>query len=313
MQAAEYPAAIMSDPMPTEGLIAIIPAHDEARYIGSVVLMTRKHVETVIVIDDGSTDATAEVAEAAGALVLRHPQNAGKGVALNTGFVKARELNPRVVITLDADWQHLPEEIDRVIAPVLRGDADIVVGSRYLDVTSEVPKARVLGHWGFTSVTNAISGVSLTDSQSGYRAFSPAALKVLVFSSTSFSVESEMQFLARNHNLRVLEVPITIRYLDKPKRNLFSHGWLVLNGLIRLVAQHRPLLFFGVPGVILLVTGLVLGWQVVDVYNRFENLAVGTALIVVLLLLGGVFFLFTGIILHALRILVDEINANLMR
>ncbi|MCL4251039.1 MAG: glycosyltransferase family 2 protein [Anaerolineae bacterium] len=313
MQAAEYPAATLIETTPHAGLVAIVPAHNEARYIGSVVLMTRKHVETVIVIDDGSEDETAAVAEAAGALVLRHPQNAGKGVALNTGFVKARELSPRVVITLDGDWQHLPEEIDRVIGPILRGDADIVVGSRYLEVTSEVPKARVFGHWGFTSLTNAISGVSLTDSQSGYRAFSPAALKVLVFSSTSFSVESEMQFLARNHKLRVVEVPITIRYLDKPKRSLLSHGWTVLNGLLRLVAQHRPLLFFGLPGFALLVIGLILGLQVVDAYNRFENLAVGTALIVVILLLGGVFFLFTGIILHALRILMDEIKANLNR
>ncbi|MCA9909608.1 MAG: glycosyltransferase family 2 protein, partial [Anaerolineae bacterium] len=115
------------------------------------------------------------------------------------------------------------------------------------------------------------------------------------------------------HKLRVVEVPITIRYLDKPKRSLLAHGWTVLNGLLRLVAQHRPLLFFGLPGFVLLVIGLILGLQVVDAYNRFEALAVGTALIVVILLLGGVFFLFTGIILHALRILMDEIKANLER
>jgi glycosyltransferase involved in cell wall biosynthesis len=292
-------------------VIAVIPAHDEARFIGSVVLMTRRHVDQVVVVDDGSTDATAEIAEAAGALVIRHTHNSGKGVALNSGFVKARELSPKVVVTLDADWQHLPEEIAQVIAPVLSGEADIVVGSRYLEPTSDVPRQRVLGHWGFTSFTNLVSGVPLTDSQSGYRAFSPAALQALSFRSSSFSVESEMQFLARQHRLRVVEVPITIRYLDKPKRSLITHGWTVLNGLLRLVAAHRPLLFFGVPGLAALLGGLWLGVLVVNSYNQTLQLAVGTAFIVVLLLLGGLFFLITGIMLHGMRILSQEIKDTL--
>ncbi len=298
---------------PDGGLVAVIPAYNEARFIGSVVLSTRAYVDTVIVVDDGSQDATASIARAAGALVIQHDANRGKGVALNTGFMKARELAPRAVITLDGDWQHMPEDIGRVAAPVLRGEADIVIGSRYLDQTSEVPAQRAIGHWGFTSLTNLVSGVRVSDSQSGYRAFSPAALRALVFSSNSFSVESEMQFLAREHHLRLVEVPITIRYVDKPKRSLFTHGWTVLNGLLRLVAQHRPLLFFGVPGVILLLIGLILGLQVVEVYNRFETLAVGTALIVVILLLSGMFFCFTGLLLHTLRAQITEIKEQLRR
>jgi glycosyltransferase involved in cell wall biosynthesis len=290
------------------GVVAIIPAYDEARYIGSVVLMTRRFVETVIVVDDGSHDETAQIAEAAGALVIRHSHNAGKGVALNTGFQRARQLHPQAVVMLDADWQHQPEQIGQVIAPVLRGEADIVVGSRYLEAGSDVPAQRVVGHWGFTHLTNLTSGVHLTDSQSGYRAFSPAALDVLSFRSHSFSVESEMQFLARQHKLRVVEVPITIRYLDRPKRSLMSHGWTVLNGLLRLVAANRPLLFFGVPGALAVLLGAVLGVQVIETYNRTLTLAVGTALQVVILVLGGMFFLITGIMLHAIRILAQEIK-----
>lgn len=303
-------AAALIEPVTAilKGVVAVIPAHDEARFIGSVVLMTRRHVERVIVVDDGSSDATAEIAEAAGATVIRHTHNSGKGAALNSGFVKAREYEPQVVVTLDGDWQHLPEEITRVVTPILNGEADIVVGSRYLEATSDVPKQRVWGHWGFTSLTNLASGVPLTDSQSGYRAFSPAALQVLNFRSSSFSVESEMQFLARQHKLRVVEVPITIRYLDKPKRSLISHGWTVLNGLLRLVAAHRPLLFFGLPGLVALLSGLWLGVLVVNSYNQTLQLAVGTAFIVVMLLLSGLFFLITGIMLHGMRILSQEIK-----
>jgi glycosyltransferase involved in cell wall biosynthesis len=290
--------------------VVVIPAHNEERFIGSVVLKARQIVDAVIVIDDGSSDATAEIAEAAGAVVVRHEGNKGKGVALNTGFIKAKSYNPDVVITLDGDWQHLPEEMTLVAAPVLRGEADIVVGSRYLERTSDVPVQRVIGHWGFTSLTNLVSGVSLTDSQSGYRAFSRAALENLSFSSNSFSVESEMQFLAKDHQLRVIEVPITIRYVDKPKRNVLSHGLVVLNGILRLVAQHRPLLFFAFPGALTLLAGMLLGVWVVYNYSIYQALAVGTALIVVIMLLSGMFLLFTGIVLHSLRIVVMDLKSN---
>ncbi len=288
--------------------VVVIPAYNEERFIGSVVLKTRKIADVVIVVDDGSHDATAEIAEAAGAIVVRHDGNKGKGMALNTGFLKAKEYHPDVVITLDGDWQHMPEEMALVAAPILKGDADIVVGSRYLERTSDVPMQRVIGHWGFTSLTNLASGVSLTDSQSGYRAFSANALEALAFSSNSFSVESEMQFLAKDHELKVVEVPITIRYVDKPKRNLMSHGLVVLNGILRLVAQHRPLLFFALPGTFIVLAGLVLGALVVNNYWLYDNLAIGTALIVVILLLSGMFLLFTGIVLHSIRVVVMELK-----
>jgi glycosyltransferase involved in cell wall biosynthesis len=288
--------------------VVVIPAYNEARFIGSVVLKTRRIADVVIVVDDGSSDDTADIAEAAGAVVVRHEGNKGKGMALNTGFLKAKTYTPDVVITIDGDWQHLPEEMALVAAPVLKGDADIVVGSRYLDNKSDVPMQRVIGHWGFTSLTNLASGVSLTDSQSGYRAFSRGALDALSFSSNSFSVESEMQFLAKDHELKVVEVPITIRYVDKPKRNVLSHGLVVLNGILRLVAQHRPLLFFALPGSLTILIGLILGALVVTNYWRYENLAIGTALIVVILLLSGMFLLFTGIVLHSIRVVVMELK-----
>jgi glycosyltransferase involved in cell wall biosynthesis len=291
-------------------IVAIIPAFNEEAYIGSVVLKTLEYVDRVIVVDDGSTDATATIAERAGANVVRHVQNRGKGAAMNTGFQVAKTLSPEVVVAMDGDWQHLPEEMVRVAEPVLRGEADMVVGSRYLESTSHVPPQRVLGHWWFTTMTNVCSGVALTDSQSGYRAFSNKAINSLSFSSTSFSVESEMQFLARDLHLKVAEVPITIRYHTKPKRSVLSHGLIVLNGLLRLVAQHRPLLFFGVPGIISAVTGLMLALHVINLYEMTAQLEVGSSFIVLAMLIIGAFLFFTSIVLHSIRSVLDDILTN---
>ena len=288
-------------------VVAVIPAYNEERFIGSVVLQARKYADAVIVVDDGSTDATGEIAEAAGAIVVRHECNRGKGAALNTGFQMARRLVPLAVVTLDGDAQHLPAEINIVLEPILYGEADIVVGSRYLQKTNQTPRHRVWGHWMMTLLTNLASGTFLTDSQSGFRAFSSKAVNMISFSSDGFSVESEMQFLAREFNLRLVEVPITIRYSDKPKRPVIIHGVMVLNGVLRLIGQHRPLLFFGVPGLVILLAGLVWGLWVVEIYRTSQILATGYALIVVLLLLVGILTLFTGIILHSIRALLLDL------
>jgi glycosyltransferase involved in cell wall biosynthesis len=290
-------------------IVAVIPAYNEARFIGSVVLRAQKFAHAVVVVDDGSTDATADIAEAAGAIVIRHERNQGKGFALNTGFRKARELGPDVVITLDGDGQHVPDEMTVVAEPVLEGYADIAVGSRYLEKKSRVPLHRIWGHQVFNFVTGQAAGVSLTDSQSGFRAFSPHAIGSIAFHERGFSVECEMQFLAREHQLKMAEVPITILYHDKPKRSVIGQGLMVLNGILRLVGQYRPLLFFGMPGILVLLAGMVWGLRVVDIYLDLRTLPIGYALISVLLSIVGVLGLFTGIILHSVRgLLMDLIR-----
>ena len=126
-------------------MVVIVPAYNEERFIGSVVLKVRWYADRVIVVDDGSTDFTPEIAEAAGALVARHPQNRGKGAALNTGLGLACTLEPAVVVMLDGDGQHMCRQIPLLAAPVLAGQADIVVGSRYLGDASDVPTPPGLG------------------------------------------------------------------------------------------------------------------------------------------------------------------------
>jgi glycosyltransferase involved in cell wall biosynthesis len=271
-----------------------------------MVLKTRRYADTVIVVDDGSSDDTREVAEAAGAVVVEHDRNHGKGCALNTGLREARALNPRAVVLIDGDGQHRPEEIPEIVAPVLRGEADVVAGSRYLEKASEVPLHRVWGHRALNTLTHLASGVYLSDSQNGFRAFAPRALDEITFSSNGFSVESEMQFLIGQCGLRVVEAPVTTSYFDPPKRSAVAQGVAVLNGVLRLVGQYRPLLFFGMPGMIILLGGILWGGWVVDIYRRAKELAVGYALISVLLAILGSLGLFAGIILHSVRALLQD-------
>ncbi len=283
-------------------VIALIAAYNEERFIASVVLKTKRYVDEVWVVDDGSRDETAALAAEAGATVLRHERNRGKGAALNTGFKALRaRAGDLVVVTLDADGQHEPSELATVLAPIRAGAADLVVGSRYLTGPGETPPSRVLGHKFFNSITRLASGVAVSDSQSGYRAFSRRALEAITFNSRSFSVESEMQFLARQFGLRVVEAPIAIHYPDKPKRPVVQHGLIVLNGILRLTGQYRPLLFFGLPGLIMLLAGLGWGFWVVRIYQLSRQLAVGYAMLSVLLTIGGMIGLSTGVMLHSMR------------
>jgi len=294
-------------------VIAVIPAYNEGRFIGSMVLSTRQYCRTVIVVDDGSTDDTAHLAQLAGAQVICHQENRGKGAALNTALRAALAWHPDAVVTLDADGQHSPAEIERIAAPILKGQADIVIGSRYLNASTETPRHRIWGHWAFNLLTSAASGVTSSDSQSGFRAFSPRALEVISFQSSGFSVESEMQFLVKQHGLRTEEVPVTIKYPDRPKRSVIVHGVMVLNGILRLIGQYRPLLFFSVIGFTILLAGLIWGGVVVDIYRKKLELAVGYAMISVLLTILGSLLLAVGFILHSVRGLILELQDEIRR
>jgi glycosyltransferase involved in cell wall biosynthesis len=287
-------------------IIVIIPAFNEERLIGSVLLKLKKYPVDIIVVDDGSTDDTSAIARMAGVVVFKQESNQGKGVALNTGLHAARESSPDVIVMLDADGQHLPEDLPQIVEPILTGEADIVIGSRYLKNTSNTPLVRRWGHRFFNIATTLPTGISVSDSQSGYRAFSRNAFELADFHSKGFSVESEMQFFAHENHLKVLEAPITIRYTDKAKRSPFSQGMTVLGGIIKLTGQYRPLLYFGVPGMLLLFMGIGWGLVVVQRFEQTRILAVGYAMICLLLCIIGLIMLSTGFILHSVRGLLTE-------
>lgn len=282
-------------------VVVAIPAYNEERFIGSLVIQARQFSPNVVVIDDGSSDATASIAEETGARVIRHTVNAGKSEVINTGLAWARHMGAECLIFIDGDGQHRPDELQRVAAPVLAGEADMVIGSRFLSVKSRIPAYRRVGQFGLTAITNMASAVPVTDSQSGFRAFSRKAIETLHFNGTGLSVESEMQFQAREHGLAIVEVPISVVYAEKAKRNPVAHGMQIIENIIKLVGMHRPLFFFGIQGLLMLMAGGFLSVVTINIYTATRQLALGYALIAIMLLMLGTMAIFVGLILHAVR------------
>jgi len=194
-------------------LTVIIPAYNEEKHIGEVVQGVKKYTENIIVIDDGSEDKTSEIAQKNGAKVYRHFINRGLGGALGTGISVALSEQADIIVTLDADGQHDPAEIPRIIKPIIDGKADVVIGSRFL-VRQSMPLFRRLGNPFLNFITFFLFGIWSTDSQSGMRAFSRKAAQSLEFYTDKMEVSSEILKEIKTHNFRLKEVPIKCIYTD---------------------------------------------------------------------------------------------------
>lgn len=208
--------------------VAIIPAYNEEVALGSIILRTLQYVDEVIIVNDGSDDKTVEVARLAGAEIINHATNLGKGEALKSGFSAIGDVD--VVVTIDGDGQHNPDEIPSLIKPVIEDGADLVNGSRYMNGPEEnTPAYRRVGQQVLDNATNISAGIKVTDSQSGFRAFSPEACKCFRFYDTGFGIESEMLVDVAEAGLKIVEVPITVRYdVDGSTKNPVTHGVGVL-------------------------------------------------------------------------------------
>ncbi len=289
-------------------ITAIIPAFNEEVSVGSVVLHARQHADRVIVIDDGSIDRTSEVARLAGAEVIRHHKNMGKGAALKTGFELAGLNGAKVIVTMDSDGQHDPEEIPKLVAPILAGEADMVNGSRYINGNKkDTPFYRRIGQNVLDKVTNLNSGLHITDTQSGFRAFAKNTLPVFRFKSSGLAIESEMLMDAANARLRIKEVEIGVRYdVDCSTENPVSHGLKVLIKVLEDMELNRPLYYFTVPGIVFSVIGLAMGLNFLQDFYQGESMMFGPTLLMIILTLMGMFLAFTGIILHSMARLFNE-------
>ena len=294
---------------------AVIPAYNEEKTIGSVVLETSQHVKQVIVVDDGSNDATGEIAKLAGAHLIYHPQNQGKGAALKTGFQAAEDAD--IVVTLDSDGQHHPQEIPQILEPIVQGRADLVNGSRYIDNNGKnngdkTPFYRRIGQNVLDSATNLNGKMDITDSQSGFRAFRGNCLDSFSFKSNGYSIESEMLIEASKAGLKVMEVPIKVNYGEKNqhKKNPLSHGLGVLMKLLQDMEFNRPLIYFTLPGVIMISIGLILGLQFFTYYlNGIMTTLIPTTLAALITILGA-FMAFTGLILHSMSRMIINTERN---
>jgi hypothetical protein len=294
--------AVLRRAFPDSKILVAIPAFNEGPTIGSVVLKARQFASEVVVVDDGSTDDTAETAALAGAHVIQHARNLGKGLAIRTAWLYAREHAPAAFVLLDGDHQHDPNDIPRLVETILADKSDVVIGVRW-GKTSGMPMYRRVGKrtLDYATAAGAKNGM-LTDSQCGYRAFSLHAMESLEPTEDGLSIESQLLLEAQEKNLRIQEVQIDIRYdVDGSKISAGRHGSSVLGRLVVLVSEKRPLFFFGVSGAALLSIAAILAIFVLETLIRTRSVAQGTASLVVLLGTVGFVSIFMGLTLNALK------------
>ena len=200
----------------------VIPAYNEEETIGRTIRDVRKHFPKakIIIVNDGSKDGTRKIALERGAIVYSHVVNRGLGAALGTGIKAALKEQADIIVTFDADLQHVGKDIDRLIKPIQQGCADAVIGSRFLnrDDLKTMPRIKVLGNSFLTFFTNLIAGSNITDSQSGLRAFDRIAAEKLLILCDRYEVSSEIVHELSNHRFKVIEVPIKAIYDKRSKR-----------------------------------------------------------------------------------------------
>lgn len=208
-----------------KGVWIILPAFNEEKSIGEVLSSLKKAgYADCIVVDDGSSDATSEIAERHGAIVVRHVINRGLGGALGTGIQAALDVGAKYLLTFDADGQHAITDIKPMLRPLLKGEADVVIGSRLVDPKG-MPVHRRIGNWGFNVITYALFGVWTTDSQSGLRAFTQKAASKIHLKTNRMEVSSEIIKEIGRNKLRLKEVPIKAIYTEYS----LAHGQSSLN------------------------------------------------------------------------------------
>jgi glycosyltransferase involved in cell wall biosynthesis len=240
----------------------LIPSFNEESRIAAVIAKCKRYTSNVFVCDDGSSDLTRAIAKDMGATVLAHKTNLGYGAALRTLFEKARGSQLDIVVTLDGDGQHDPAHIPSLLRPILEDAADIVIGTRFgtKDARDKIPRVRKFGIGVITEVTNALNSTNLTDSQSGYRAYRVKDLASIMPSEMGMGASTEIVTKAAEQGLRITEVPVTVQYFsDSSTHNPFMHGLVVFLGLFKRLSITHPLLFYGLPGVILLLLGGISG------------------------------------------------------
>jgi glycosyltransferase involved in cell wall biosynthesis len=288
----------------------IIPAYNEQISIGSVVLKAKQYVDRVIVVDDGSSDKTVEIGELAGAEVISHQTNMGKGIAFKTGFKAAEDSD--IIVTLDGDGQHHPSDIPKIINPIIDGEADIVNGSRYLNGKEEnTPVYRRVGQTVLDKATNFNARSNITDSQSGFRAFAKHTIPAFRFDQTGYGIESEMLIEASKAGFKIKEVEIGVRYdVNSSKLNPVSHGVGVLVKILQDMEFNRPLYYFTFPGLIMIIIGLLSGMLFFADYLGGGSHSLAPTILAALLTVFGTFISFTGIILHSMGRMIDKTLAN---
>lgn len=289
-----------------------IPAYNEEEKIASIILKLKKITDKIIVCNDGSSDMTGQIARSLGAIVIEHPKNMGYGAGIRSIFLMAKEIHADILVTFDADGQHRTDDIQPIMAPILEDKADIVIGSRFLEKNEQMPEYRKLGIKIITKLTNASMNDSLTDSQSGFRAYNRKVLDNIVPSDYGMGVSTEILIKSSKKEFRIAEVPIVVSYEGKTStHHPVSHGVSVIMSTIKYTSIEHPLKFYGIPAIVFLTVGLALVSLTIQNYADHGRItSTNIALIGASTTVLGVILFIAAILLYSLINVVRENNTK---
>lgn len=284
-----------------------IPAYNEEAHIAQVIVTARQFVQEVIVCDDGSSDLTGIIAEQMGAIVIRHDRNAGYGAALGAVFAKAILDGVDILVTLDADGQHDPRSIPKLVAPIAGGSADIVVGSRFLKRDTATPRYRAAGIKALSAMSNVVAYPHLTDAQSGFRAYSRSAAERVVPTEMGMGASVEILSRARVAKLRVVEIPVEIKYTDDSStHNPIYHGIDVALAGVKHLSMRHPLAFYGIPGFLALVISGGFWYWTLSIFSSSGKVITNVTLIAVASTIVGLILMAVAVLLWVLISVIRE-------
>jgi len=289
-------------------IAAGIPAFNEEKNIGLLIVELLKIVDYVIVCNDGSNDNTGIIAKKMGAVVVNHERNLGYGAGIKSLFLKARELGVDVLVTLDADGQHRFEDVDTVLGPIMNHETDIVIGSRFLNQNQQqIPSYRKAGIKIITKLANTTLDKTITDSQSGFRAYNSKVLSEIVPLEHGMGVSNEILIKANKKGFKISEVPIVVSYEgDTSTHNPISHGMSVIFSTLKIISIENPFKLYGIPGCIFLAIGLFFTILTIQDFTETKQMLLSTAIIGAASIIFGTILLMTAIILYSVVNLIRE-------
>jgi len=282
--------------------IACIAAYNEEKMIGEVIKKCLEHVDSVIVCDDGSDDNTADASEKSGATVLRQRKNRGKGAAMQLLFEHAKKLDADIMVTIDGDGQFLPEEIPRLIVPILEMKSDMVIGYRF-ENESEMPYYRKVGNKLLDRFSNLAAELPYRDTQSGFRAYSKKAIQAIKFTAEGFGADSEILVDASRKGLRISEQKVSVIYNTGGKtstKNPVTHAADVLYTIIEIITIRQPLRYLGIPGLILTIIGIAYSITVITIFNDTRYFSIPSTLVSLGSLVMGILLLLMSAVLFSI-------------
>ena len=294
--------------------IACIPAFNEGDRIRKVVSEVSQFVDKVIVCDDGSNDNTQMEAESAGAYVIVHKKNMGKGAAMKSLFEFAKSSNTDVIVTIDADGQFLPKEIPKLVKSLTEQNADIVVGYRFDDKT-EMPKYRKVGNKMLDKITNIAESLPIRDTQSGFRSYSKNAIKKTEFTTDGFGADSEILINASKKGLKIIEEKVTVIYNTGGRtstKNPILHTSEVVISIVEQISMKHPLKYLGIPGILLILISIMFGGNLITLFNETRYFSIPLTMIVLASLIIGSMLILMSVILYSITVTMHKKN-NLIR